>query len=106
VTPPVARCREPLARDPERRRALLERESFSDAAARGLVGTVRRCQKDRPEAAIRTTSHTRTRWCSPADCLAAAGRSPDPAEGGTYPVRLPPEALAYPAAARAAGGGP
>jgi hypothetical protein len=83
------------------RRARVEAEGLSSAAARGLVACVWRRQKDRPDRAFRTILHTLLRWSTSCDAIAAAGRPYGPAPGEVYRVRLTAKGLAYLAAQEA-----
>jgi hypothetical protein len=85
----------------QQRRARVEVEGLSSAAARGLVATVWNVQQDRPDRAFRTILHTLLRWSTSCDALAAAGRPYEPAPGEVYRVRLTTKGLAYLAALEA-----
>jgi hypothetical protein len=89
--------------DPALRARLAERESYAYGAASGLIRRTWKCQRDRPEKAIRTIVATLQRWCSSCDWIATGGAPPEPAVGEVYRVRLTPKGLAALAAARAAG---
>jgi hypothetical protein len=81
---------------------LAERESYAYAAASGLVRRTWKCQKDRPDRAIRTIVATLQRWRGSCDFIAAGGDPPLPARGEVYRVRLTPLGEAAVAAAQRA----
>jgi hypothetical protein len=95
---------DPRERGPELRAALAERESYAYSAARGMLSKTLKANRDRPAKAVRVALATLTGWAASCDFIAAAGRLPDPAEGGEYAVRLTPKGLAAAATVRAAGG--
>jgi hypothetical protein len=80
--------------------AMAERESYAYAAASGLIRRTWKCQKDRPERAIRTIVATLQRWRSSCDFLASDGAPPAPVPSEVYRIRLTPKGEAAVAAAQ------